>query len=60
VKVGDLIRDRDYPTDCPGMITVIRDRRKKRPYVVLCFDGVCRSFPKHYIETDCEVVSENR
>ena len=60
MKVGDLIRERDYSSDCPGMIVCIGDRRKREPYMVLCSDGVCRSFPKRYIETECEVVSENR
>jgi len=60
MQVGDLIRDRDYPDDCPGIIVRIDDRRKSRPYIVLCSDGVYRSFPKRYVETDCEIVSENR
>lgn len=60
MQVGDLIRDRDYPDDCPGLIVNICDKRRRRPYMILCSDGVCRSFPKLYVETDCEIISENR
>jgi hypothetical protein len=59
VKVGDLIRDIEYPGDL-GLVVEIIDRRKKEPYNVLCVDGVARWLPKKYIEKECEVVNESR
>jgi hypothetical protein len=58
MKVGDLIRDRQWTNDGYGLILDVLDRRKKEPYLVLCVDGKPHWLPKKYIERECEVISE--
>jgi hypothetical protein len=61
VKVGDLIVDKEYPTDPPGLIVSIGDLRTKEPYKVLCFHSTKPiSFSKKYVQEECVVVSESR
>ena len=61
MKVGDLIREKEYPTDRPGLIVSIGDLRTKKPYKVLCFHTATPiAFSKKYIQEECEVISEGR
>ena len=57
MKVGDLIRDLEWG-EIGLVISITYSRR--RPYNVLCADGVMRWLPKKYIEKECEVVDETR
>ena len=61
MKVGDLIREKEFPGDSCGMIIHIGDLRTTKPYKVLCFcwKGVI-AFEKKYIQEMCEVISESR
>ena len=61
MKVGDLIREREFPEDKCGLIVHVGDLRTKEPYKVLCFtkEGII-SFGKKYIQEMCEVISANR
>ena len=58
MKVGDLIREIEYPDDSCGLIIKIKDRRRRKPYGVLCLNQRVEWFPKAYIEEKCEVISE--
>jgi hypothetical protein len=61
VKVGDLVRDKQWPEDPPGLIVSVGDLRTREPYKVLCFWSTKPiSFSKKYIQEECEVVSESR
>jgi len=61
MKVGDLIREKAYPTDACGVIVEIGDLRRKKPYKVFCCaNGTTIAFAKKYIQQECEVISENR
>jgi hypothetical protein len=60
VKVGDLIREIEYPDDSCGLIVKIKDRRCRTPYAVLCPNQRIQWFAKVYIEEKCEVISESR
>ena len=61
MKVGDLIQEKGYPTDPPGLIVSIGDLRTKKPYKVLCFHASTPiAFSKKYIQEECEVISERR
>ena len=60
VKVGDLIREKDFPDDpCAcGLIVAVGDLRTKKPYKVFSsYWGKILSFEKQYIQNDCEIVS---
>ena len=60
MKVGDLIRDKRWPEDGWAIITEIKDRRKKNPYRLYCFDnGEDNWFEKDYVEQECEVINES-
>ncbi len=59
MKVGDIIREKEYPTDACGVIVEIGDLRRKNPYKVFCFaHGTAIAFAKQYIQQECEVISE--
>ena len=61
MKVGDLIREKGYPTDPPGLIVSVVDLRTKEPYKVLCFYSATPiAFSKEYIQEQCEVINETR
>ena len=61
MKVGDLIREKGYPTDPPGLIVSVGDLRTKKPYKVLCFYSATPiAFSKEYIQEQCEVINEGR
>ena len=61
MKVGDLIREKEYPTDPPGLIVSVGDLRTKEPYKVLCFYSATPiAFSKEYIQEQCEVINESR
>ena len=61
MKVGDLIVEKEYPTDPPGLIVGIGDLRTKKPYKVFCYHSPTPiSFSKKYIQEECVVVSEGR
>ena len=62
MKVGDLIKDKDYPEI--GFIVEIRyDHRGSlgvvEPYCVCC-NGKIEWFEAEYIEIQCEVINESR
>ena len=59
-KVGDLVQDRRWPSDPPGIIVEI-DYTDKEPYKVYCSVGEeVRHFGFWYIEEECELISESR
>ena len=66
MKVGDLIKERDYPE--LGLLVKIKDASHLSddggvcltPYGVMGPDGKTQWFTKAYIEEKCEVVSESR
>ena len=61
MKVGDLIVDKRWTEDSPGLIVSIGDLRTREPYKVFCFHSPMPiSFSKKYIQEDCEVISESR
>ena len=74
MKVGDLIREKQYPTAQSttarasharraqyGIIVEIGDLRTKEPYKVYCpGHGKVVAFKKKYIQEDCEVINESR
>ena len=61
MQVGDLIRDKRWREDGWAIIVEIKDRRKKNPYRLYCFNnGKDYWFEKDYVEQECEVINENR
>ena len=60
MKVGDLIREIEYPDDSCGLIVAQKDYKEGEIYLVLCVNGRIERFQPEYIEEDCEIVSENR
>jgi len=60
MKVGDLIREIEYPDDSCGLVIACKDNTEGGVYLVLCPNGRVERFPPEYIEKDCEVVSESR
>ena len=58
MKVGDLIRDKEFPE--AGLIVEKRDNSYFEAYRVLGPFGRITWFSREYIENDCELVSENR
>ena len=66
MKVGDLIKEHDYPE--LGLLVKIKDASHRSddggvcltPYGVMGPDGRVTWFSKKYIEEKCEVVSESR
>jgi hypothetical protein len=60
VKVGDLIREVEYPDDSYGLIVACKNNTEDGAYLVLCPSGRVERFQPEYIEEDCEVVSEGR
>jgi len=61
MKVGDLIRDKDYPEDI-GMIAEIgkEDDGEDITYKILDLYGDMMWFSKYYIENGCELVEEKK
>jgi len=57
VKVGDLVKEKDYPE--VGLILEKNAKLENFTYRVFC-NGITQWWPREYIENDCEVVSENR
>ncbi len=55
VKVGDLIVDKEYPTE-PGIII----EESSVNFFVLDPTGKVVPFTKEYIEDGCEVINESR
>ena len=61
MKVGDLIREKEFPEDSCGIIVHVGDLRTKKPYKVWCsYWEELMTFDRKYIEKDCEVVSASR
>ncbi len=61
MRVGDLIREKQFPEDACGIIVEVGDLRKKEPYKVFCpVWGETLDFEKKYIQEQCEVISESR
>jgi len=61
MKIGDLIREKAYPTDACAVIVEVGDLRTKKPYRVFCPAwGKVLAFGKKYIQEECEVISEYR
>jgi len=58
VKVGDLIREKEFPE--VGLIVQIKNSMCRTPYGVLCPNQRIQWFTKAYIEEKCEVLSESR
>ena len=56
MKVGDLIKEREYPE--VGFIVDLD--MTDDTYGVLCPDGNVHRLNAKYIEKDCEVISESR
>jgi hypothetical protein len=61
MRVGDLIREAEFPDDSCGLIVKIKDHKASRtPYGVLCYNQRIEWFTKAYIEERCEVISASR
>jgi len=58
VKVGDLIKEKEYPE--VGFLLKIKDDMCKTPYGILCPNGKVEWFTQAYIDEKCEVLSESR
>jgi len=63
VKIGDLIKEREYP-EVGLIVGKMEDdamfRTLTATYAVLTPTGTVEWFEKEYIENECEVVSESR
>jgi hypothetical protein len=61
MKVGDLVREKEFSEDSCGIIVHIGDLRTKKPYKIFCsyWQGVI-AFEKKYVQEVCEVISESR
>jgi len=61
MKIGDLIREKEFPEDSLGIIVHVGDLRTKKPYKVWCpyWQGIV-AFEKKYVQEVCEVVSASR
>ena len=59
MKVGDLIRDREYPSAF-GIILYKDEHGDVNAYRVLTNNGRLDYLSKDYVENDCEVISESR
>ena len=57
MKIGDLIKENDYPE--LGLLVKIKDPYGVclTPYGVMCPGGKIQWFSKSYIEEKCEVIS---
>ena len=60
MKVGDLIKDVDYPDECALLLKIRNTSYTEYKYFVLCTDGKSRWFKQSEIEGRCEVVVESR
>ena len=58
MKVGDLIKDKEYPD--MGLIVAIKDDTCRTPYGILCPSGKIEWFTKAYVKESCEIVNESR
>ena len=58
-KIGDLLRDREFPEDM-GVIVEIDRSSYTNHYKVVSTNGIWNWLPKDYIESECEVISESR
>jgi len=58
MKVGDLIRDKEYPEDMGIIVNKVKGVADV--YRVLATNGNLEFHDKSYIEKDCEVISESR
>jgi len=58
MKVGDLIKDNEYPE--MGLLVTIKDDTCRTPYGILCPNGSVWWFTKAYVEEHCEIVNESR
>ena len=61
MKVGDLIKERDYP-DLGLIVEIDEDGgdRCQAQYRVLCPNGKVQWFGEAYVKGKCEVASESR
>jgi hypothetical protein len=59
VKVGDLIRDKEFP-EAIGIITYKDQYGDVNAYGVVADNGKFEYLSKDYIENGCEVLSEGR
>ena len=58
MKIGDLIRDKDYPEDI-GMIMEIKQQNSRLSYRVLNLYGAMTWFSRYYIEKGCGLIKED-
>ena len=64
-QVGDLLcgdfdgKGEEFPNEL-WLLVKVGDLRTREPYHLLCPKGKIVSFPRKYIENDCEVVSASR
>jgi hypothetical protein len=58
-KVGDLIRDKEYPEDM-AVIVEINTRSYTNYYRVISISGLDQWLSLDYVKDECEVVNENR
>ena len=59
MKIGDLIRDKEFPNDF-GVIIEFNRRSYTNYCKVLGMNGRTQWLPKDYILDECEVVNESR
>ena len=58
MKVGDLVKDREYPE--VGLLVTINDDLPRAMYGILCPNGRIEWFTKTFVEGSLEVASEGR
>jgi len=60
MKVGDMIRDKDYPEDI-GMIAETKEESDGgKTYKILDLYGGMMWFSRYYIEEGCELIEEEK
>jgi hypothetical protein len=58
-KIGDLIRDKEFPEDM-GIVIEIHESSYNNHYRVVSTNGIDQWLPRDYIEGECEVMCASR
>ena len=58
-KIGDLLRDKEFPEDM-GIIVEVDKSTYTNHYKVVSTNGIFNWLPKDYILYECEVICESR
>ena len=58
-KIGDLVRDKQFPDDF-GIVIEIHESSYNNHYRIISNRGYVQWLPRDYIEGECEVIGANR